>query len=115
MYICTFPRMRTLKFFCAAFALVTGAVPTFAQNRQASASFAQAELEIRVTVAPVILPPRHDRDRDRDRDNHRMVSYHLSSPEPQLYVTKEVRRMLVSVNGSSPSQQPVQLTTVVVQ
>lgn len=115
MYICTFPRMRTLKFFCAAFAAITAVSPLLAQSAHTSGSSAQAGLQIRVIVAPVILPPRHDRDRDRERDDDRTISYHLSSPEQQLSITKEVRMMQVSVNGGSPEQQQVQLTTIVAQ
>jgi hypothetical protein len=115
MYICTFPGMRTLKFFCAAFVAITAVSPLLAQNAHTSGGSAQAGLQIRVIVAPVILPPRHDRDRDRERDDDRTVSYHLSSPEQQLSVTREVRTMLIRANDGSQEQQPVQLTTIVAQ
>jgi hypothetical protein len=109
-YICTFPRMRSLK-FCAAFAIVAAGLPLLAQNGRSNGSSAQAELHITAIVAPVIIPPRHDRHRDRDEG---IVSYSLTPQEQQLSVTEEVRTMLVNVNGGA-AQQPVELTTIVVQ
>ena len=112
----TFPRMRTLKFCCAAFALIVivAGLPSSAQNGRGSGTSTQAELHISVTVAPVILPPRRDRHEDRDEKSEGMVSYHLGAQGTQLSITKEVRPMLVSANGNA-EQQPVHLTTVVVQ
>ena len=111
MYICTFPRMRTLK-FCAAFAMVLAGLPLLAQNGRSNGSSAQAELHITAIVAPVIIPPRHDRHRDRDEG---IISYNLTPQEQKLSVTEEVRPMLVNVNGGAAQQQPVELTTIVVQ
>ena len=113
MYICTFPRMRTLKIFCAAFALVVAAgLPSRAQNGRANGSSSQAELHITVIVAPVIIPPRHDKHRDRDEE---AVSYNLAQQDQKLSITEQVRPMFVQVNGAAAQQQPVQLTTIVVQ
>jgi hypothetical protein len=110
MFICTFPHMRTLKFFCAAFAIITAGLPASTENGRTNG--AQAELHIRVIVAPVIFPPRHDRHKGRDDGN---VSYNLTSQEQHLSITEEVRRMLVNVDGKAAEQQPVQLTTIVVR
>lgn len=110
MFICTFPHMRTLKFFCAAFAIITAGLPASAQNVRTNNNGAQAELHIRVIVAPVIFPPRHDRNKDHDDG---IVSYNLTSQEQQLSITEDVRRMLVSVDGKAAELQPVQLTTIV--
>lgn len=114
MYFCTFPRMRTLKFCCSAFVLIVAGLPSSAQNARIGSS-AQAELHITATVAPVIIPPRHDRHRGRDGENEGMISYNLGPQEQKLSVTNEVRSMLVNVNGGPAQQQPVQMTTVVVQ
>jgi hypothetical protein len=114
MFFCTSPRMRTLKFCCAAFALIVAGLPTSAQNGRTNGSSTQAELHITAIVAPVIIPPRHDRHRGRDGENEGMVSYNLAPQEQKLSIKEEVRPMLVTVNGG-PQQQPVQLTTVVVQ
>ena len=114
MYLCTFPRMRTLAFCCAAFILITS-LPSFAQNGPSHGSSSQAELHISVIVAPVILPPRRDRHDDDRRENENSVSYKLGAQESTLSITEEVRPMLVNVNGSPVQQQPVQLTTVVVR
>lgn len=111
---CAFPRMRTLKFCCAAFVLIVAGLPLFAQSARTGSS-TQAELHITATVAPVIIPPRHDRHRGRDGENEEIVSYNLGSQEQKLSITEEVRPMLVNVNGSTAEKQPVQLTTVVVQ
>ena len=115
MYLCTFPRMRTLKFCSAAFVLLLAGLPSSAQNGQGHGNSSQAELHISVIVAPVILPPRRDRDRDHNEKNEGMVSYNLGAQDTQLSITKEVRPMMVSVNGATAEKQPVQLTTVVVQ
>ena len=112
----TFPRMRTLATLFAAFAAILLSVPSFAQNSLSNGSSAQAELHINVIVIPVILPPHDHRHRDRDRGRDEdMVSYNLSPQEEKLSITKEVRLMLVTVNGRSAERQPVQLTTVVTQ
>ena len=110
MFICTFPHMRTLKFYCAAFAIITAALPASAQNVRTNSSSAQAELHIRVIVAPVIYPPRHDRHKEHDEGS---VSYNLTAQEQDLSITEEMRRMPVTVEGKSAEQQPVQLTTIV--
>jgi hypothetical protein len=106
--------MRTLKFCCAAFAVAIAGLPSSAQSARTGSS-TQAELHITAIVAPVILPPRHDRHRGRDGENEGMVSYHLAPQQQKLSVTEEMRPMLVTVNGGPTQQQPVQLTTVVVQ
>ncbi len=112
MYICTFPRMRTLRILFAAFAVVTLGMASPAQNVRSNSSSAQAELHIRVIVVPVVAPPRHHRHRDRDEGS---VSYNLSPREEKLSITEEVRPMLVDVQGTGVEQQSVQLTTVVVK
>lgn len=111
MYICTFPGMRTLKLFCAAAVLLIAGLPLSAQNARTNSSSAQAELHITAIVAPVIIPPRHDRHRDRD---HESVSYNLGPQEQKLTVTEEMRPMLVMVEGKAAERQPVHLTTIVV-
>jgi hypothetical protein len=112
MYICNFPRMRTLKFFCAAFAMLTVGLPISAQNGRpnTNSSGAQTELHINAIVVPVIIPPRHERHRDHDDG---FVSYNLSPQEQKLSITEEVRPMLVKVDGRAAEQQLVQQTTVV--
>ena len=109
MSICTFPHMRTLKFFCAAFAIVTAGLPLSAQNGRITSS-AQAELHITAIVVPVIMPPRRDRHREHDDG---WISYDLSSQEQKLSITEEVRPMLVNVDGRAAERQLVQQTTVV--
>ena len=111
MYICTFPRMRTLMLFCAASVISLASLPSSAQSGRTNNSSAQAELHITAIVAPVIIPPRRDRHRDRDHD---AVSYNLGPQEQKLSVTEEVRPMLVTVDGKAAERQPVRLTTVVV-
>lgn len=110
MSICTFPHMRTLKFFCAAFAIVTAGLPLSAQNGRTTSSSAQAELHITAIVVPVIIPPRRDRHREHDDG---LISYDLSSQEQKLSITEEVRPMLVNVDGRPAERQLVQQTTVV--
>ncbi len=110
MFICTFPRMRTLKFFCAAFAIVAASLPASAQNMRTNSSGAQAEMHIRVIVAPVIFPPRHDKHKEHDEGG---VSYNLTSQEQHISITEEVRQMLVNVDGKAAERQPVQVTTII--
>ena len=112
MFICNFPRMRTLKFFCAAFAMLTAGLPLSAQNGRpkTNSSGAQAELHISAIVVPVIIPPRRDRHRDHDDG---LVSYNLSPQEQKLSITEQVRPMLVNVDGRAAERQLVQQTTVV--
>lgn len=114
MYICTFPRMRTLATLFAAFAAVLLSVPSSAQNNRSNGSSAQTELHINVIVVPVILPPRDHRHRDRDRDRDEdLVTYDLVPQRESLSITKEVRPMLIQADGKSAERQLVQLTTVV--
>lgn len=112
MYICNFPHMRTLKFFCAAFAIITAGLPASAQNVRTNSNGAQAELHIRVIVAPVVFPPRHDRHKEHDEGG---VSYNLTSQGQHLSITEDVRQMLVNVDGKPAQQQSVQLTTIVAE
>jgi hypothetical protein len=113
MYICTFPRMRTLATLFAAFAAVMMAPPSFAQN---GGNSAQAELHINVIVMPVVLPPRDHRHRDKDRDRDKdSVSYDLSPQEERLSVTEDVRPMLVNSSASLAKEEPVRVITVVVK
>jgi hypothetical protein len=114
-----FPRMRSL---CAAFIAVLLCLPagalndnrehTVPPNQQHSA--AQAGFGIRLTVAAVVIPPRHkdhdgDRDKDKDRDQAAVV-YDLAPSTEKLSITRETRAMLVE--GGS---QQVQLTTMVLK
>jgi hypothetical protein len=112
MFICNFPRMRTLKFFCAAFATLAVGLPLSAQNGRTNTNNngAQAELHISAIVAPVIIPPRRDRHRDHDDG---LVSYNLSPQEQKLSITEEVRPMLVKVDSRAAERELVQQTTVV--
>jgi hypothetical protein len=116
MYICTFPRMRTLAILFAAFAAVQLGQPSFAQNSRSNGSAAQAELHINVIVVPVVLPPRDHRHRDRDRDRDRdSVSYDLSPQEDRLSVIEEVRPMLVTSAGNFAKEEQVRVVTVIVK
>ena len=112
MYICTFPRMRTLAVLCAAFAVITFCSPLSAQKAHTNSSTAQAELHINVIVVPTVAPPRHREHHGRDEDS---VIYDLSPRDEQLSVIEEVRPMRVEVKGKGVQQEPVQLTTVVVR
>jgi len=118
MYICTFPRMRTLAILFAAFAAILLSLPSSAQNSRSSGSSAQAELHINVIVMPVILPPHDHRHKDRDRDRGRdedLVSYNLSPQEERFSVTEEVRPMLVNSADSLAKEEPVRVVTVIVK
>lgn len=116
MYICTFPRMRTLATLFAAFAAVQLGQPSFAQNSRSNGSAAQAELHIKVIVVPVVLSPRDHRHRDRDRDRDRdSVSYDLSPQEDRLSVIEEVRPMLVTSVGNFAKEEQVKVVTVIVK
>lgn len=117
MYICTFPRMQPLKIRCAVFSAFMAAtflmsLPSFAQDARTHGSGAQANLRISVNVVSAVTPHRRHQDRDRDDD---AVSYDLNRPNQELSITREVRAMLVEVQGAGARLQPVQLTTVVVQ
>jgi membrane carboxypeptidase/penicillin-binding protein len=108
--------MRTLKLLPAAFALVIMGLPLFAQSSHPSRSAADAQLRINVVVVRAIMPGRHDNDRrdDKDKDRDRQaVSYNFRPHNDNLFVTEEIRPMLVVVQGSSAQKQSVQLTTVV--
>ena len=116
MYICIFPRMRTLATVFAAFAAIVLSVPSSAQNSQPNGGSAQAELHINVIVVPVILPPHDHRHRDRDRGRDEdLVSYNLSPQEERFSVTEEVRPMLVNSADSVAKEEPVRVVTVIVK
>jgi hypothetical protein len=116
MYICTFPRMRTLAILFAAFAAILLSVPSFTQNSRPNGSSAQAELHINVIVLPVILPPHDHRHRDRDRGRDEdLVSYNLFPQEERFSVTEEVHSMLVNSADSFAKEVPVRVVTVVVK
>ena len=112
MYICTFPRMRTLKIVFAAFAVVTLGMASLAQNERPKRGAAQAEMQINVIVVPVVIPPHHHRHRDRDEGS---VSYNLSPHEEKLSITEEVRPMLVNIDDNAARQEQVRITTVVMK
>lgn len=106
---CTFPRMRTLKILCAAFAAAMSALPLSAQSAPATnPSPTQSEMYIRVRVVPVAMPPHHRKHKDRDDD---AVIYDLNTHREAMSVTEEVRPMLVQEGGSR--QEQVRITTVV--
>jgi hypothetical protein len=111
MYICTVPRMRTLRSLPAALALIIMGVPVFAQNSRPNRSAAQASLSISVNVVPAIIPERHHKDKDTGRE-HDAVSYDLTRRDDELSISSEVRSMRVEVQGGA-QEQPVQMTTVV--
>ncbi len=73
---------------------------------------ALAGLGIQLTVAPVVLPPRHkDRDGDHDRDgDEAAVVYNLAPEQTPLSITRETRPMLVE-----GAQESVQMTTIVAE
>jgi len=106
---CTFPRMRTLKILCAAFAATMPALPSSAQSAPAKSNPAQSEMHIRVKVVPVVAPPRHHKHKDRDED---AVIYDLNTQPETMSVTEEVRPMLVQKDGGARQEQ-VRITTVV--
>lgn len=117
MYICTFPRMRTLRIVFAAFAVVTLGMASLAQassaqNERPKRGAAQAELQINVIVVPVVIPPRHHRHRDRDEGS---VSYNLTPLEEKLSITEELRTMLVNTGDNAARQEQVRITTVVMK
>jgi hypothetical protein len=113
MYICTVPRMRTLKLLPAALLLIMMGLPAFAQNSRPNRSAAQASLRISVNVVPAIIPERHHKDKDKGRE-HDAVSYDLTRRDDELSISREVRSMLVEVQGGT-REQPVEMTTVVSQ
>ena len=113
MFIFAFPRMRTLKIVCAAFAAVTLGLASPAQDGRTNTA-GQAGFRINVIVVPVVAPPRHHKHRDRDwgQDNE-AVTYNLGPQQDKLSVTEEVRPMLVSVDNSVARQEQVRIITVV--
>ncbi len=111
MFVCTFPRMRTLRILCAAFALVTLGLASPAQDGWINASTAKSGLQINAIVVPAIHHHRH-RDRDRDRDDD-AVTYNMDPQRERLSVTEEVRPMLVQEGSSVPKQEQVRIITVV--
>lgn len=114
MYVCTFPRMRTLRIFCAAFALVTLCSGSPAQDGRTNTTTAQAGLQINAIVVPVVASPRHHRHRDRDRDRDDEAVIYILDPQPErLSVTEEVRPMLVQEGSSVARQEQVRMITVV--
>lgn len=114
MYVCTFPRMRTLRILCAAFVVVTLGLGSTAQDRQTNTSTAKSGLQINAIVVPAITLPHHHRHRDRDRDrDDEAVTYNLDSQRERLSVTEEVRPMLVQEGSSVPRQEQVRIITVV--
>ena len=106
---CTFPRMRTLKILCAAFAAAMPALPSSAQSAELKDSPAQSQMHIRVIVVPVVAPPRHHKHNNRDDD---AVTYNLNTHSETMSVTEEIRPMVVETGGSVRQEQ-VRLTTVV--
>jgi hypothetical protein len=114
MYVCTFPRMRTLRILCAAFVLVTLGSVSPAQDGQTNTSPAKSGLQINAIVVPAITLPHHHRHRDRDRDrDDEAVTYNLDSQREKLSVTEEVRSILVQDGSSVPRQEQVRIITVV--
>jgi hypothetical protein len=114
MYVCTFPRMRTLRILCAAFSLVTLGLVSPAQDGQTNTGTAKSGLQINAIVVPAVAPPRHHRHRDRDRDrDDEAVTYNLDPQRERVSVTEEVRPMLVQEGSSVPRQEQVRIVTVV--
>jgi hypothetical protein len=112
MFIGTFPRMHTLRVGCALFAAFLLSSPLAAQSTRTRNTGPQADLHINVNVVRAVGVHRHDKDKDRDKDDG-AVSYDLMPRDEELSVTREVRPMLVEVQGIGAQKQPVNLTTVV--
>jgi hypothetical protein len=112
MFICTFPRMQPLRILCALVAAFLLSSPLAAQSTPTRNTGPQANLHINVNVVRAVGVHRHDKDKDRDKDDG-TVSYNLMPRDEELSVTREVRPMLVEVQGIGAQKQPVNLTTVV--
>lgn len=112
MFICTFPRMQPLRILCALVAAFLLSSPLVAQSTPTRNTGPQANLHINVNVVRAVGVHRHDKDKDRDKDDG-AVSYDLMPRDEELSVTREVRPMLVEVQGIGAQKQPVNLTTVV--
>jgi hypothetical protein len=111
----TFPRTQPFKIRFALFSTLLLAallsLPLNAQDARTNRSSAQASLRISVNVVPAITPERHHKDKDKDRD-HDAVSYDLTRRDDEVSISREVRSMLVEVQGGG-LEQPVEMTTVV--
>jgi len=112
MFIGTFPRMQPLRILCALVAAFLLSSPLAAQSTLTCNTGPQANLHINVNVVRTVGIHRHDKDKDRDKDDG-TVSYDLMPRDEELSVTREVRPMLVEVQGVGAQKQPVNLTTVV--
>jgi hypothetical protein len=112
IFIWLFPRMQPLKIWYALFAAFLLSVPLTAQNTRTRNTGAQANLHINVNVVRAVGAHRHDKDKGRDRDEN-TVAYDLMPRNEELSITREVRPMLVDVQGIGAQKQPVNLTTVV--
>ncbi len=115
MFIGTFPRMQPLRILCALVAAFLLSSPLAAQSTRTRNTGPQANLHINVNVVRTVGIHRHDKDdkdKDRDKDDG-TVSYDLMPRDEELSITREVRPMLVEVQGIGAQKQPVNLTTVV--
>jgi hypothetical protein len=112
MFICTFPRMQPLRILCALVAAFLLSLPLAAQSTRTRNTGPQANLHINVNAVRAVGVHRHDKDKDRDKDDG-TVSYDLMPRDEELSVIREVRPMLVEVQGIGAQKQPVNLTTVV--
>jgi hypothetical protein len=111
MFIGTFPRMQSLRILCALVAAFLLSSPLAAQSTPTRNTGPQANLHINVNVVRAVGVHRHNKDKDRDKDDG-TVSYDLMPRDEELSVTREVRPMLVEVQGIGAQKQPVNLTTV---
>jgi hypothetical protein len=115
MYTYTFPRTQSFSIRLALFSTFLLAallsLPLNAQDARTNRSGAQASLRIKVNVVPAIAPDRHHKDKDKDRD-HDAVFYDLTRRDEEVSISREVRSMLVEVQGGA-QEQPVEMTTVV--
>jgi hypothetical protein len=112
MFICTFPRMQSLRIWCALVAPFLLNSPLAAQNAQTRNTGAQANLHINVNVVRAAGAHRHDKDKDRDRHED-SVSYDLYPQHEEFSVTEEVRPMLVDSGNNAVRQEQVLAITVV--
>jgi hypothetical protein len=117
MYIFTFPRAQSRKIrYTLSSALLAAALlglPLTAQDARTNRTGAQANLRISVNVVPAITPERHHKDNDKDKNrDHDAVSYDLTRRDEEVSISREVRSMLVEVQGGA-QEQPVEMTTVV--
>ncbi|HEU4413277.1 MAG TPA: hypothetical protein VFT65_00735 [Candidatus Angelobacter sp.] len=105
--------MRTLiPLLSAAFALTLFCRTASAHDGRPHSESAQAQLHINVILVPAVQPPHHRERHDRD---DAAVTYNLSPAADNYSVSEETRKMVIDANGSNPTRESVQVTTVVLK